>query len=219
MSPGRTEVQIKVSSDPAWPVAKRAIYESALRLFWEKGFQSTSVRDVVQAAGLTKGAFYHYFQSKDDLLVLMHDRYMDATMPRLQAIVESDEPPKAKLSLVIGEIVQSIVVYRTEVSMFYDQWRVLNDVEFAAIKRRRDEMEQLLLKIVEEALNAGAIQSELPARLVTFAIVGAAYYTTYWWRPDHGLTEQELGLHFAELFTRSQQLSALYRAAEAASQR
>ncbi len=200
MSPARSGVSLRVASDPSWPPAKRAIYESALRLFWEKGFQSTSVQHVVESAGLTKGAFYHYFASKDDLLVIMHDRYMDSEIPKFRDIAESTLPPQAKLSLVIAEIIESIIAYRAEMAMFFDQWRVLSDQQFSAIKRRRDELEGLIIQVVEEAMREGAIKSELPPRLVAFALIGMSYYTIYWWRPDHGLGAQDLGAHYADLF-------------------
>jgi AcrR family transcriptional regulator len=208
MSPARVGVKVRVVGDPAWAPAKRAIYESALNLFWEKGYQSTSVQDIVESVGLTKGAFYHYFQSKDDLLVLTQDRYHDSEIPRFKAIAASDQPSERKLSMMIAEIVESILTYRVEVSMFFDQWRLLNEKAFSAIKRRRDDLEQPIIQIVEEAMAEGVIKSELPPRLVAFALIGMSYYTIYWWRPDHGLTEQQLGVHYAELFARLQQPAA-----------
>jgi AcrR family transcriptional regulator len=49
-------------------VRQEELLESARALFFERGFDATSVDDVIQRAGLSKGAFYHYFASKDALL-------------------------------------------------------------------------------------------------------------------------------------------------------
>lgn len=46
---------------------RRALIAEARRLFGEQGYAGTAVNDVVQAAGLTKGALYHHFRDKDDL--------------------------------------------------------------------------------------------------------------------------------------------------------
>ncbi len=64
--------------DRETPVPQRLL-AVATRLFAERGYDRTSVQEIVEAAGVTKGALYHYFGSKDDLL---HEVY--ARMLRLQ---------------------------------------------------------------------------------------------------------------------------------------
>ena len=48
---------------------------TAMGLFWEKGYNSTSVADVLQAAKLNSGSLYHFFPGKQDLLLAVLDRY------------------------------------------------------------------------------------------------------------------------------------------------
>ena len=52
---------------PARGTGRMAILDAAMRLFRQKGFAATSVDDLCTAAGVTKGAFFHHFRSKDDL--------------------------------------------------------------------------------------------------------------------------------------------------------
>ena len=51
------------------------LVRTALRLFWEKGYGSTSVADVLQAARVNSGSLYHYFPGKQDLLLAVLDLY------------------------------------------------------------------------------------------------------------------------------------------------
>ena len=48
--------------------SKRALLKAAHELIIEKGFQKTSIKEIVQASGLSVGSFYHHFKSKDDML-------------------------------------------------------------------------------------------------------------------------------------------------------
>lgn len=50
------------------PLTRKQILDASLRLFSEKGFTRTSVRDIAQAAGITDAAIYYHFESKRDLL-------------------------------------------------------------------------------------------------------------------------------------------------------
>lgn len=43
--------------------------ETAMKLFAEKGYHATSIQDIVEAWGISKGAFYHHFSSKEDLML------------------------------------------------------------------------------------------------------------------------------------------------------
>src|SRR5262245_44606447 len=66
------------------------LLEAATRLFAEKGFESTSVQEVVEAAGVTKGAMYHYFGSKDDLLYEIYHRVLSVQTERLEKLFAAD---------------------------------------------------------------------------------------------------------------------------------
>ncbi|MFT4313359.1 MAG: TetR/AcrR family transcriptional regulator [Candidatus Woesearchaeota archaeon] len=60
-------------------MTKEKILKASYVLFSQKGFASTSITDIVKKSGLTKGALYHYFPSKDELfiqvLLFIHEHY------------------------------------------------------------------------------------------------------------------------------------------------
>jgi TetR/AcrR family transcriptional repressor of nem operon len=59
---------------PAASTRERLI-TTAMKLFWEKGYGSTSVADVLKAAGVNSGSLYHFFPGKQDLLLAVLDAY------------------------------------------------------------------------------------------------------------------------------------------------
>jgi AcrR family transcriptional regulator len=59
------------------------LVSSAMQLFWEKGYNSTSIADVLQTAKVNSGSLYHFFPGKSDLLAAVLDRYCDGIRPML----------------------------------------------------------------------------------------------------------------------------------------
>jgi len=68
-----------MNTNVAKPNAKSKLLEAALTIIREKGYSATSVDDLCHAAGVTKGAFFHHFKSKDDLAVAAADFWSDTS--------------------------------------------------------------------------------------------------------------------------------------------
>ncbi len=70
----------------ARPPVKERLLNVATRLFARHGFEGTSVQDIVDAAGVTKGAMYHYYGSKDDLLYEVYHQVLTMQTSHLDEI-------------------------------------------------------------------------------------------------------------------------------------
>ena len=64
-----------IDQTPAGAATRQRIVLAAMELFWEKGYQSTSVADLLQRAGAHSGSLYHYFPGKQDVLIAVLDLY------------------------------------------------------------------------------------------------------------------------------------------------
>ena len=69
---------------------KQQIIETAWGLFWEKGYEKTTVNDIIEAVGTSKGGFYYHFSAKEDLLNALYSVFdrefyenMDKALPSL----------------------------------------------------------------------------------------------------------------------------------------
>lgn len=75
-----------------------------MRLFWEKGYLSTSIVDILQAAGANSGSLYHFFPSKQDLLLAVLETYRDGIHPMLLDPVWQDvEDPIERVFVLLAK--------------------------------------------------------------------------------------------------------------------
>ncbi|MGV3651716.1 MAG: TetR/AcrR family transcriptional regulator [Devosia sp.] len=69
------------------PLRQQELVEVALGLFLEKGYDGTTIADVIAAAGISKGAFYHHFAAKDDLLEAIAERLVEASLAQIDPVL------------------------------------------------------------------------------------------------------------------------------------
>src|SRR5688500_19519736 len=80
----------------------------AARLFAEKGFRNTTVRDIADSAGILSGSLYHHFDSKESMVDEILTGFLDELFGRYRQIVESGMPPKATLEAIVTASLESI---------------------------------------------------------------------------------------------------------------
>ena len=74
------------------------ILEMGMKILWSKGYTATSVNDIVAAAGVPKGSFYAYFDSKDDFIIKALDKYFkEVSGPALAILNDKTHTPKERI--------------------------------------------------------------------------------------------------------------------------
>jgi AcrR family transcriptional regulator len=183
----------------AMPVAKRALYEAALELFQESGFDGTSVQTIVEKAGVTKGAFYYYYDSKEALLLQMHDRLVDYALRSAEEIRALNLPPRETLVALIASQFRMVDTHLAEMTVFLQQQRHLTGALFEQVKGKRDRWEAILEDTIDEGVRAGAFRSAGPTRIVAFAIAGMVSWAYQWWRSGRELSADDVAAIFADM--------------------
>src|SRR3954470_695903 len=109
----------------------------ATRLFARQGFDRTSVQEIVEAAGVTKGAMYHYFGSKDDLLHEIYGRVLREQTDRLEKVAASGAPAADRLAEAAADVVVSTIENLDDVRIFYDSMHHLTPAKQRAVRAER----------------------------------------------------------------------------------
>ena len=91
----------------ARPYNRDEALEAALRLFWDKGYHATSLKDLEAALSMKPGSIYAAFTSKENLFVLALERYFQAALQEFRTIVAEAETPVEGLAAFARSIATS----------------------------------------------------------------------------------------------------------------
>ncbi|WP_187369113.1 TetR/AcrR family transcriptional regulator [Baekduia soli] len=173
-------------------MTRQLLMEAALDLFAERGFRETSIQDVVERAGLTKGAFYHHFRTKEDALRILHDAFLDlVTVEQDRALAEFSSPTE-QLWHVTSAITQICIEYQKHVRVFYRERHGLSgDVRVAVLAKRRV-FTKRFQDIVARGIAAGEFSVGPDADVAALGVLGTCIWAYQWYRPDGRRRPEEI---------------------------
>jgi AcrR family transcriptional regulator len=172
----------KARKKPA-PVGNRRedLLRVCARLFREKGFDGTSIRDISQAAGMHSGSPFYHFETKQEMLVAVMEQGLEEGLKHLEAVAALKLSPaekfrklvRAHLETICGEGRDFIPV------MLYD-WRSLTPANRRRVIALKDRYDALWQKVTDELQAQGIMGGDAQlARLFTFGVLN---WTARWYR-------------------------------------
>lgn len=191
----RQEPQKVLNGGDTLPEVFRA---AAARLFRERGYARVTVDDIVRQVGVTKGAFYHYFDSKGTLLYELHDEYVSYAVARVQHVIASESDPADQLRAYVRELFSQIHEYQEYVQVLFDERRDLPEENVAGVEAKKDLLRKLLEDVIESGMEQGTFRRTDP-KLAALAVSGMALWAYQWYRPSGRLTAGEIADTFADL--------------------
>ncbi|MEU8433207.1 TetR/AcrR family transcriptional regulator [Streptomyces sp. NPDC029216] len=190
------------AGDRDTPVPQRLL-AVATRLFAERGYDRTSVQEIVEAAGVTKGALYHYFGSKDDLLHEVYARMLRLQQQRLDAVAGSDAPVEERLRAAAADVVVTTIENLDDAMIFFRSMHQLSPEKYKQVRAERRRYHERFRALVEEGMRTGVFATATPADLVVDFYFGSVHHLSTWYRTDGPLTPHQVADHLADLLLRS----------------
>ncbi|UTW48113.1 TetR/AcrR family transcriptional regulator [Bacterioplanoides sp. SCSIO 12839] len=171
--------------------AKGRLLVAAARLFKNKGYERTTVRDLASEIGIQSGSLFHHYKSKEAILQAVMEETIALNMALMRdAIADVNNPRDKVLALIRCELRSILGDTGEAMSVLVYEWRSLKPDSQKHILALRDAYEQLWLDTLEEAREADMVQIE-PFILRRF-LTGALSWTTNWYKPDGEMTLEQL---------------------------
>lgn len=150
------------------------ILDVAFRLFMEKGYEHTSIQDIIDGlGGLSKGAIYHHFKSKEDILIAVTDRMTSESNQLLREIRDrTDLNGQEKLKTIFKESIQRPVqenIFQAAPNFRKNPRLLVSLLEETVTEAASD----YVLPIIRQGMEDGSIQAEYPEQLAELIMLAA----------------------------------------------
>jgi AcrR family transcriptional regulator len=178
---------------------RQRIVAAAVALFAEQGFDATSVNQVVVRAGVAKGALYHHFASKDDLLYEVYRELVDRQLAGLREILGRSLPPADTLRELIADLVATTAARAGEAKVFLRESHRLGDANQARVRAARRAIHDAVTDLVRAAQVTGQFAAVASPEMVTFTVFGVINELPVWYRADGPKQPAEIAAELSDL--------------------
>src|SRR5579872_5470864 len=180
-------------------ITQKTIEVAASELFARKGFGATSLDDIAEALGATKGALYYHVKNKEEILRLIYLTVLTVSEEPLRRIVEADLPPTEKLRRAIEHQTAVAADRSPAMTVFYREQHFLTGPFAREIILRKKAYERYFEQIIEEGQASGVFQSAIDARIATFGLLGMCNWLSQWYRPGGQYSPQQIAAMFVDM--------------------
>ena len=171
-------------------------------IFSRQGFRATSMNEIAAAVGLSKPTLYHYFRSKEELLVRIYSEVLDESLEDARRIVADAPDPLAGVRALIAARVAYTCEKQQILKVCFEEEHELPGDLVGQLLARRKEFEDLFTQAVEShcAAHPGALDGVVP-RVYVNACLGAINWCYKWYRSGGASTPEDLGRQIATTLT------------------
>ncbi len=180
------------TTPPAVEMSRRAeLLGIAAKLFAEKGFKNTTVRDIADAAGILSGSLYHHFDSKEAMVDEILSTFQEELFAAYDDVLAGDLDPRAKIEEAVRLSFAAIDQHHAEVAIFQNEADYLGTFDrFAYLAERNAQSRAVWIALLEEGVQAGVLRTDLDIELVYRFIRDTVWVAVRWYRPGGPLTHE-----------------------------
>lgn len=179
------------------------ILNAAQELFYEKGYEKATTREISQKVGISKAALYHHFTNKEEILFKICLKAADELINNMkQAISRNktlDVPLKEKLKDIMLEYATTYLKNKNFNKILLHEIEFLSPEKKRVILDKETENVHQLRNFLKELMDQGVIKKFDPT-VMTFSIISALHWLYFWFKPEKGLSLEEVIEQIAEMY-------------------
>ena len=183
-------------------IKRRRILDEAVRQFFEKGYEATSLESIAEVLGVTKQFIYSRFRNKAELLVHVCKAGATAADETVAFSATLDGDPATRLAHIIRSFVRLQIEHRREVALYFREAKSLPAEEGLAIDASKQYFHRMLRTLLKEGSASGQFEIADPS-LAASALGGMASWAFTWFQPEGRWDAESVAQELATLALRT----------------
>jgi AcrR family transcriptional regulator len=176
------------------------ILRTAARIFAEKSYHSTSMRDISRATEVSLAGLYHYCKSKEELLFLIQDNCFGRVLERLEERLAEVTDPTQKLRIFIDNHLAFFAANMAEMKVLSHEAESLAGDLHQHVSGKKQKYSKLAREILEELQSTQPQSQRVDLTAATYALFGMMNWIYNWYDPEGKLKVSELVENLSRLF-------------------
>jgi AcrR family transcriptional regulator len=171
---------------------------AAVELFYENGYQNTTLDMVAERLGVTKPFIYAHFTSKSELLAEICSRGIASSIEAIDSILPLRVPATEKLRLLGERFVTAVLGSQMHIAIFSREEKNLVAADLERINDMRRAFDRKLTALLRRGIETGEF-NVADARLAALAIGGMVSWAYVWYRPEGALSLEQISAEMSRL--------------------
>lgn len=179
----------------------RELQVAAAELFFAKGYEMTTIREIAQASGIKSSSIYYHWQNKEEILFDLIRSTMEQLLAGVRTVLAQESRPDRQLA---GLVVHHVVIHALrpkETTLGETELRSLTRKRRTHVLRMRDGYENLVVGVLEDGARSGLFDA-LDPKLSAYAVISQCTNVGIWYRKEGRLGLDEIAAVYANFALR-----------------
>ena len=176
------------------------ILRTSARIFAEKSYHSTSMRDISRATGVSLAGLYHYCESKESLLFLIQDHCFGRVLERLEQRIDGLDDPFEKLRIFIDNHLSFFAANMAEMKVLSHEAESLAGDLHKHVSTKKENYAKLAREILRDIQERQTPGARIDPTVATYALFGMMNWIYNWYDPSGKLSVAQLVDNITRLF-------------------
>jgi len=175
------------------------VLKTSAGVFADKGYHSTSMRDISRAAKMSLSGLYYYFKSKEELLFLIQDYCFSTVIDDCRRLLEGVDDPVRRLKLLIENHLNYFVNNMNEMKVLSHEANSISRDMFRKVNNKKRQYVDLVMNLLGEIARENRVDG-VDIRVATFSLFGMMNWIYNWYDPRKDVDVAGLSNNMTRLF-------------------
>lgn len=175
------------------------VLKTSAAIFAEKGYHSTSIRDIARATEMSLSGLYYYFKSKDELLFLIQDYCFSTVIEDCHKLLDGVDDPVHRLKLLIENHLHYFVHNMNEMKVLSHEANSISGDLFKKVNSKKRQYVDLVMALLEEIAREHRVRG-VDLRVATFSLFGMMNWIYNWYNPRKDINVAGLAQNITRIF-------------------